>query len=201
LQDLGEDKKLSPLKTAKAQPDKLKPPSKQPDSASAPKRDESKGAGGLRAPSRLVKPSPASSNLNATEQRKQRVLEKQKAVNAKLEEKAKQTSTAGPRPATSRASAAKESGAATSRWTAAKSKVLGAVKAGEETKTIGGRRSSLGGAGAVTSRVGASGRFSARPGAKDGAEGSPKRTAAGQAEPTSATTRVRGTSANKDKDL
>lgn len=51
----------------------------------------------------------------------------------------------------------------------------------------------MGGAGAVTARAS---RMSARPGA--GADGSPNR-AAGEGAP--ATTRARGTSANKDKDL
>ena len=117
-----------------------------------------------------------------------------------MEEKAKQTSTTGAatRTATARTSQVKEPGSATSRWSAAKTKVMTAVKVGEEAKTIGSRRTSTGASGAITSRV--TGRASARPTGKDDKDGSPKRTA-GQAEGTSGAPRVRGSSANKDKDL
>jgi hypothetical protein len=131
-----EDKKASPAKPGLARPSGLKPISTKPESESAPKRDESRGAGGLRAPSRLQKPT-ASSGLSATEQRKQRVLEKQKAVNAKLEEKAKQGSTVGTRPTpTPRTAPAKEPGATTSRLST-RPRVGGVTKPAEEAGSSG----------------------------------------------------------------
>ena len=134
--------------------------------------------GGLKAPSRLARPTAAAagqnSGLKATEERKQKLLEKQKAVNARMEEKAKATADKGAatglgatRVPSARGVQPAEGGAAATRTSAARSRLVGAVgKVSEEAKTsrlTAGRKSISGGVGiAIPGRLGA-GRASVRP--------------------------------------
>lgn len=179
-----------------------------------PAKDERPGTtgsagGGLKAPSRLARPTAAASGLRATEERKQKLLEKQKAVNARMEEKAKATADKGG--ATTRIASARgvqpaEGGAATTRTSlATRSRLAGATgRPSEEAKTsrlTAGRKSI---SGVLPGRLGA-GRASARPSlaadSGDSEAADKDKPASGAATSRTGTSRARGTSATKDKDL
>lgn len=182
--------------------------------STTPAKDERPGtasgaAGGLKAPSRLARPTAAASGLKATEERKQKLLEKQKAVNARMEEKAKATADKGgttTRIASARGVQPAEGGAATTRTSlATRSRLAGAAgRPSEEAKTsrlTAGRKSI---SGVLPGRLGA-GRASARPSlaadAGDSEAADKDKPASGAATSRTGTSRARGTSATKDKDL
>jgi len=154
-------------------------------------------AGGIKAPSRLMKPTSASSAaLKANEERKQKLLEKANEMKEKMQAKQKPTPAASgaatsrlAKPATAApaeaAPASKLTGTARSRMAlAARQKAVEEKKEGEAGKAssrLGATRKSIGGAtnaALASSRI-ASGRASAMRNADDGEGSSTARTAQG----------------------